>query len=49
MENLRTATREELTEIIRTLVGQVDALQAGVRELEEEVYTATDLFGHEIR
>ena len=37
MENLRLATKEELIEIIEMLVGQVEALQARVAELEEEV------------
>jgi len=37
VENLRSATREELIEIIRVLATQVESLQAQVTELEAEV------------
>jgi len=36
VENLRSATREELIEIIRLLAGQVETLQARVEQLEAE-------------
>jgi len=37
VENLRSATKEELVEIVGMLLGQVEALQGRVTELEEEV------------